>query len=230
MGTEHLQKNNWIRRYEALNTKALDKRTELIKAERVLSKSLASTLPILKEIHEHLKAKPICQETEKYPTVQEWVEDWVKPLLHVETRQAFHLIGVAKHLVGKVTTEELEEMGIENAKSLSEVARSKGKVTKEQVDKAITLGTKEFKGEVRKLLYGKASDHAEGKWEEFVIRGPKEWISDIQKFLKITRLQAGNGPSDAELIALVVNQETNEIVAEEAARREKLRGVASAHQ
>jgi len=218
---------NWIRRFEALNTKALDKRTELLQIERTLSKSFASSLSVLRDIHDHLKAKPIHPETERYPTVEEWVDDWVKPFRHLERRQAFHLLSVAKHLVGKVKEEELEEMGIENAKSLSEVARSKGNVSKEIVNKAITLGNKEFKGEVRKLLYGQNDDHAEGQWTELLIRGPKEHIEDIQEFLRITRRQEGNKPSDAELIALVLKPATIEIIEAEEQRRKDIRGEVS---
>ena len=226
---DKLQVHNWIRRYESLNTKALDKRTELIKIERDLSKCFATSLPILRDMHDHLKAKPICDETKDYPSVQAWIEDWAKPFLHLETSQVYYMIGVAHHLLNKVTTEEIESMGIENAKTLSGLARSKGRVGKEMVNKAISMGVMEFKEEVRKLLYGSNPDHHEGEWVNFLVRGPQEYIDDIKEFLTITRRQEGNGPSDAELIALVLKPETIVIVEAEAERRKQISGVASIH-
>lgn len=226
MATEPLGVHNWIRCYDALNTRAVEKRGELVKIEKDQSRKLASLLPILRDMHEHLKNKPVCKETEEYPTIEEWIDGWVKPFLHLEKRQVFAYIGVGTYLLGKVEAEKIEAMGIEKAKVLAEVVKSKGKVSPAMVDRAISGDLAELKEEKRVLLYGHGGDeHADGKWETMEIRGPKEYLGDIRKFLKLSRRQEGNKPSDAELISLPLHNYTTGLEANQQQEEKKAAGL-----
>lgn len=217
------------RKYEELNTRALEARSKLLAIEKARSKHLAVTMTAMCEMHNFFKFKPVAYEPGGFATFEDYVTDWLRPVVGLERRQIFYYISVGKHLRGKVTDQELETLGIEKAKVLARVAESKGKVSKELVEQAHTLTVPALREKVQEIVYHGNPSHEGGngdRWLTKEVRGPKQWIDDIEFYLRIARRQEGNKPSDAELIALVLKPVADEIVAAEEERRAQVRGVA----
>lgn len=214
-------------RYDRINDRARELISELMKIEVAGSKKRAQMIRVLTEMHSLFKSKPVELKFGKFEHFEGWLTDLIKPLTGLEKRSAYYYIHIGKHLLGKVTDEELEEMGIERAKELSKVAETKGKVTKEFVEKAMAMTVQDLKEEVRAIVFKGNPSHEQekgGQWATIEIRGPQTWIGVIQAFLTYQRRQEGHKRSDAEIVGMFLDAEVKELKAAEDDRRKKIAG------
>lgn len=209
-----------ISRYDRINERARELVAELAKIETTRSKKLAQMIRVLTDMHRLFKSKPVELKLGKFQHFEGWLEDLIKPLTGLERRSAYYFIHIGEHLLGKVTDEELEEMGIERAKLLSKVAETKGKVSKELVERAMGMGVQELKEEVQAIVFkGNPSHEDTGGWATIEIRGPRTHTSWLQHFIELARRQEGHKPSDAEVLHLFLVNDEQEL--RDAAERQK---------
>ncbi len=226
--TDHLQAANLQRRFESLSGKLRDFRTELVALQKKIDRKLAQTLRVLRDLDITFRSKPpdlaFKDKDGEYRTMEAWVDSFVAPLIGYKRRQVFYNLHVARNLVDKVTDDELERMGIEKAKQLSRFAEVKGRVTKELVERALTVESADiFKREIDQAIFKGNPDHEDRSgWATIEIEGPRSYTTRLQNYLQLRRRTEGHKPSDAELLWLAVAVDFEELKQAEEERRAKI--------
>lgn len=221
------------KRFDELNAQLQTLRSEALEHQKKLQTVFSTMLRPLRDMEVAFRSKPpdraLTNGTVEFKTFDDWIEDYVAPLTGFKKRQAYYAIHMARNLVDKVTDSDLEEMGIEKAKELSRFAEVKGNVTKEVIEKAKTSTVAELHSHVKQHTTKGNPDHEDhSPWETFEIEGPKTHITIIRNYLQLLRRQEGHKPSDAELLALSIQVEYQELQEAEARRRQEISGLPQA--
>ena len=218
------------KRFDELNTALRSDRKEIVSLQKKLHTIFARTLRPLRDMEGHFRSKPpdmkFSDGNTEYQNFDQWLAEYIEPFTGYKKRQAYYALHMAKHLVDKVTDEDLESVGIEKAKELSRYAESKGRVPKELVEKAKTSTTKALHDHVQQAIYKGNSDHEErAAWDTLEITGPRPHTAKIRNFLQLLRRQEGHKPSDAELLSDVIAVDYEELANAEERRRAEISGL-----
>jgi hypothetical protein len=221
--------DSYAHSYQLINRRAANVVTKLGELEKLYEGQRARLLRVLKDMYDLFSEKPPDLKLGEFGTFQEWAEALVAPLLHLKPRGLFHSLKVAKHLVNKISDEEIERLGHSRCVELAKVAESKGKVSKALVERAMDLTVAELRIEVRQLLFRGNPDHEQDQpWEHMYIEGPREHTRWLKNFLALSRRTEGMGKSDAELLRDHLALECEEMLAAAERQKEEASGYSEA--
>jgi hypothetical protein len=217
-------------RFDELSATLKANRKEILGYKRKLDGCFARMLRPLRDMETAFRQKPpksvLCDGDVAYGDFDAWMVAFVEPITGFKKRQAYYALHISKNLVDKITDDDLEVMGIEKAKVLSRFAETKGKVPKEMVERAKTGTLRALEVEVKAEIYRGNPDHEErSAWETLEIEGPRTFTSTIRNFLQLLRRQEGHKPSDAELLALAIGIQYEELKEAALAQRSEVSGL-----
>lgn len=195
------------------------------KANQETSRRRAEFAVVLGQVYEAFEQKAAGTEICGFKTFDDLVEH-LSSKFDMHRRQIYKHLSVSRTLDGQVTPQQLADLGIEKAYVLARIEKFRPGYVKRPgfVEQASHMTVDELECKSDGLLQGKDELMQTGKWNRLSVLGPREYISDIKEGIRIARLQLGDVPSDAEILAHLITTEVQALVAEEEHARQKIAG------
>ena len=196
--------------------------------------ALARLALLYGQMLEQFQAKPVGTRICGFLQFDEWALSRMSPLedsMKVGRSNAFYYAKIGRRLLPAIGEEKLVELGIEKAKSLLPYVVAKNEVTPALMEFADNNSAAKIRSEVSRLLFKGNPDHAPGVGREYLVTGGEAHIIDLMDDLNFGRqVEFGDGPSDAEILHLMVQSWRQEKQNEAAQENARLSGFGSVSQ
>jgi hypothetical protein len=170
------------------------------------SRNLVRLAAILKDLYEVFQRKQLGESLKLVPRskgfadFRECMVELLRPL-QLGERSGWYYLSIGRHLLGKIPEAELNAMTFEKVKLLARVAKAKGEVPPQLVERAKDPKepTEKLREEVDLALYHGSPDHSEGPKSSFTLVAGRKLIAGIKE--KIDRLRPAATEEGASLPA-----------------------------
>jgi hypothetical protein len=173
---------------------------------------------------------PLCG----FQRFDEWGTSRFQPLresMEVSRRQAFYYAKIGRTLLPKIGEAKLIELRIEKAKALLPMVQAKNEVPDDLMEYSSDHSAADIRSEVSRRLFKGNPEHSPGPGREYLVTGPESFVIDLMDDLNYGRqVEFGDGPSDAEILHLMVQAWRQEKAHEGAQENARLSGFGSVSQ
>ena len=214
-------------RFDKIDARARAIIKEQVGLNKDTSRNMVRLAGELKKGYALFEAKQPGTKIGGFSNFKAWMVELIEPI-NMSARSGFYHLSIGRRLLGLVSGEQLEELGIEKAKTLARVVKSKGKLPEGMLEHAKETKSDDLRKEVDVELYKGNPQHDEGPRDSFTLVAGVKVIKNIQNQIKRLRpAVAEEGaelpPSDAHVVEFALADCLSGIDEAELEEMEKLR-------
>lgn len=221
--------------------KELDEEVKTIVNEQVVrnidsGEALAKLSVLCGEMYERFQSKPVGTAIGGFFQYSQWWLNRMEPLRESmrtagKVSTGFYYARIGRKVVPLIGQSKVVELRIEKCKALLPMAEAKNEISTELLEYAEKNTADNVRLEVDRRLFKGNPSHAPGPGRTYKVNGPEESVLDLMDDLNYGRqVEFGDGPSDAEILHLMVMAYRQEREHENAQEHARLAGFANAQQ